>query len=184
MAVLSNTDLRARLALATEQRIIVEPLAEDAVQPASIDVRLGTQLLAWTGGRQVVDLAHDQSANWRLMSMLGGVWWLEPGRLYLATTLEYVQIPVDLLAHMHGRSTNARAGIVPHQEAGLLDPGYRGRPTLEITVLMWTVVRPADPIGQLTFETLSSPADPPYSGRYQGDHAPAPATPFRVERAP
>ena len=181
MAILSNVSLLARLALMSDQRLIVEPLGAGAVQPASIDVRLGELLFGWQG-QQRVDLIRDQGACWQPLSLVDGAWLLEPGRLYLATTLEHIVVPNDLVGYVHGRSTLARAGVVPHQQAGLLDPGYSGRPTMEITVLMPTVLRPRCPIGQLTFEELTCAADPPYRGRYQHDLGPVPALPFGGRR--
>lgn len=99
---------------------------------------------------------------------------LEPGKLYLAKTLEWVGIPYTMIAWIHGNSTPARwVGFQPHQQAGLLDPGYYGNPTLEITVEVpcyvpvSTVERPTR-IGQVVFAELRNGADPHYKGRYQG----------------
>lgn len=189
MAVLSNVDLRERLGLATEFAIVVDPLAPNAVQPSSIDVRLGNELFIWTGSQRV-DLTLDQSDQWSSCEIVtegedaqrGPYFWLWPKVLYLGTTMEYVEVPPDLVGNLRGKSTNARVGIVPHQEAGLLDPGYCGRPTVEITVMMPTILRPGMLIGQITFEELTCPADPPYSGRYQGDTKPTPARLLEAHR--
>jgi dCTP deaminase len=107
--------------------------------------------------------------------------------LYLGVTLEYVEIPTDLLCHVHGKSSLGREGIVIHQTAGLVDPGYRGNLTLEITVSHATILRPEMPIGQLTFQRLTTPSDTPYRGRYQDDREPVPSRlsqPVRSEVKP
>jgi dCTP deaminase len=167
------SDLSIKILLAGE-RLVVSPLAEGAVQPASVDLRLGDELLMRDAGG-VVDLSVDQAAEYApVHASENGRWLLFPERLYLATTFEWIRIPDDLVGHLHGRSTAARAGVVCHQQAGLLDPGYEGRPTLEITVVYPTYLRPRMPIAQLELLRLTSRAERPYLGRYQGASAPQP----------
>lgn len=184
MSVLSDVSLRAQIEAG---RLVIDPLADGAIQPASIDVRLGDKLLIWNGhdhGHGHIDLTRDQSSAWDACRLItddtmaaegGPYWWLWPGNLYLGVTLEYVAVPDDLLCHLHGRSSLGRLGIVIHQTAGLVDPGWRGKLTLEITVAYPTILRPDQPIGQLTFERLATPAADPYGGRYQGDVDPTPS---------
>jgi dCTP deaminase len=184
MSVLSDVSLRARIGAG---RLVVDPLAADAIQPASIDVRLGDGLRIWNGhdhGHGHVDLRRDQADAWDACRLIadddmakegGPYWWLWPGNLYLGATLERVEVPDDLLCHLHGRSSLGRLGVVIHQTAGLVDPGWRGRLTLEIAVAFPTILRPGQPIGQLTFERLTTPAERPYGGRYQDDAGPTPS---------
>lgn len=188
MSVLSDVSIHAQLATG---RLVVEPLAAGAVQPASIDVRLGDLLLIWMGidhGHGTVDPLRDQAGAWEAVELIGGdapagmpgpYWYLWPSKLYLAATLERVGVPDDLLCHLHGRSSLGRLGIVIHQTAGLVDPGWLGVLTLEITVAEPTILRPGQPIGQLTFERLTTPCENPYGSaglgsRYQGDAGPTP----------
>lgn len=171
MSVLSDVSLRAQLAAG---RLVVSPLAEGAIQPSSIDLRIGDDLISREPSG-IVDLTVDQSALYVPHGAIDdGRWVLWPGRLYLATTFEWLRVPTDLVGHLHGNSTLARAGIVAHQQSGLLDPGYEGRPTLEITVVYPTYLRPWQRIAQLELVRLTTPAAHPYAGRYQGASAPQP----------
>jgi dCTP deaminase len=173
MTVLSAQSLRRRLEWRTEQRIIVDPLREDAVGPASIDVRIGSRLRVY---RHPIMQRQTADKDWRDMLLNGNrCWFLEPGHAYLATTLEHITVPVDLACQLDGRSTQARMFVSLHQQAGWLDPGYSGCPTLEITVTLPVELAPFDPIGQLMFMHLDEPTDRPYVGRYQNDVAPTPA---------
>lgn len=181
MSVLSDVSLHAQIEAG---RIVVEPLGDDAVQPASIDVRLGDTMRLWQGhhhGEGTVDLLRDQTKAFEPVRLItdgeaarsdGPHFWLWPNNLYLGVTLEWIEVPDDLLCHLHGRSSLGRLGIVIHQTAGLVDPGWKGHLTLEITVVAPTILRPGQPIGQLTFQRLTTRAERPYAGRYQGDREP------------
>lgn len=178
MSVLSDVSLRAQI---EGGRLVIDPLAEGAIQPASIDLRVGDRLIS-REGTGPVDPEVDESKLYIAHEAIDeGRWWLWPGRLYLATTMETLGIPADLVGHLHGKSTLARAGIVVHQQAGLLDPGYEGRPTLEITVVYPTYLRPGQPIAQLELLRLTTPVERPYDGRYQHDIAPQPPRPTIAE---
>ena len=175
MSVLSDVSIRACLASLADPRLRIEPLAEGAIQPASVDIRLGDQMRVRERGA-IVDPLTGAGPIWRdVTACEDGSWLLWPGQLYLGVMLEFVQVPNDLLCLLHGRSTLAREGVTIHQQAGLLDPGYRGRATFEITVTHLTRLRPGMSIGQLTFHRLTTPVEQPYRGRYQDDDAPQPA---------
>jgi dCTP deaminase len=103
---------------------------------------------------------------------------LHPGDFVLGTTVERVEIPPDLIAHVEGRSSLGRLAVVVHATAGLCDPGYRGQITLELSNLGSAPVAlsPGMRISQLTFTELKRPAEEPYgSGRgskYQDQSGP------------
>ena len=154
------------------------------LQPASVDITLGEDFRHYRPPRwpqRIVtldsipaDLAEPQRTN------PDGVV-LAPGDFVLASTAEHFRIPDDLCAFLHGRSTLGRLGIACHVTAGLIDPGFAGSVTLEITNLgpLTVHLRPGDPVGQITFTQLDSPAARPYgsdglASRYQGQSGPTP----------
>ena len=49
----------------------------------------------------------------------------------LATTMEYIEIPNYITAFVEGRSSIGRIGLFI-QNAGWVDPGFKGRITLEL----------------------------------------------------
>lgn len=54
---------------------------------------------------------------------------IQPGEFMLATTMEYIRIPNDCAAFVHGRSSIGRLGLTV-QNAGFIDPGFHGEITL------------------------------------------------------
>lgn len=47
---------------------------------------------------------------------------LHPGRVVICSTVEWLRVPADLCAELHGRSSLARLGVLPHT-GGKVDPG-------------------------------------------------------------
>ena len=169
--ILSDTDIARRLEAGD---LVIDPLddPELQIQPASVDLRLGTEFLEFR--RTNIPCIHPDSERevdeyvTETVVEDGDAFILHPGDFVLGTTAERVEIPPDLLAHVEGRSSLGRLAIVVHATAGLCDPGYRGQITLELSNLGAAPValRPGMRVSQLTFTELSSPAERPYgSGR-------------------
>jgi len=162
MAVLSDRELHARQASDT----LVFPLGPDCIQPSSIDLRLGAELLIATpDGFRKHHLSDD------------GPFRLHQHTFLLASTLEWVEVPHDLVGVLVGKSSRAREGICV-ENAGYVDPGWKGRLTLEVVMFspVPTYLMLGERIAQIRFETLSSPCLKPYGsdgiGRYQNSHGP------------
>jgi dCTP deaminase len=92
---------------------------------------------------------------------------LWPGRFVLASTLEKVAMPNDVCAIVHDKSTWARRGVAVQNT--LIDPGFRGHVTLEITLHSWRLLRipRGTAICQFTFHVLDLLPEKPYRGKYQ-----------------
>jgi dCTP deaminase len=101
---------------------------------------------------------------------------IQPQELVLATTLERLGLPADLLGRLEGRSSLGRLGIIVHSTASLFHPGWEGHPTMELGNLgvMPVALYPGMRICAFTFQRLSSPAVRPYGSRpgdkYVGGH--------------
>lgn len=165
MTVLSDRDIRAALA---DGRIVVRPLAEGAIQPSSIDLRLGNEVrFATTGG------------GWRTHNLVeDGPIRMYQGGFVLGATLEWIEVTDTLVGVLVGKSSRAREGFVV-EAAGYCDPGWRGRLTLELSNRapepLWLM--PGMLIAQIRFEMLSSPCERPYgspglASRYQNSEGP------------
>jgi len=179
--ILSDADILDRLEAGD---LVVEPLDEPdlQIQPASVDLRLGREFLEFqhanipcihpTSEQEVAEYVEETVVD------EGGEFILHPGDFVLGTTVETVEIPDDLIAHVEGRSSLGRLAVVVHATAGLCDPGYRGQITLELSNLGTAPVAltPGMRISQLTFTELSSPAERPYGeergSKYQGQEGP------------
>lgn len=94
--------------------------------------------------------------------------WLWPFWGRLASTVERFNMPAGIMAEVKDKSTNARKFILVQNT--LIDPGFKGGLTLELTrFLPWPVrLRAGTPIAQIKFSYLSRPTDQPYAGKYQG----------------
>ncbi|MFD1309064.1 dCTP deaminase [Streptomyces kaempferi] len=176
--LLSDADLRAAIA---DGHLGLTPYDPDMVQPASIDVRLDREFLAFQNHRHTcINPAVEQEGLTRLVRVEGDEpFVLHPGEFVLASTYERVRLPNDLAARLEGKSSLGRLGLIAHSTAGFIDPGFEGHVTLELgnmatlPLLLW----PGMKIGQLCVIALSSPAEAPYGAgaigsRYQGQRGP------------
>jgi dCTP deaminase len=85
---------------------------------------------------------------------------IKPNELILALTKERLTMPLEYSGFVEGRSTYARFGISIHVTAPLIEPGFSGQITLEITnngPNKVELVPNEDAICQLIFFSLSSP---------------------------
>ncbi len=175
--ILSDRDLAERLARG-QIKIVPAPDPEVQIQPASIDLRLGTDFQTFNHTHQaLIDPAAPESFS-QLTSLVrlaaGERFIVHPGEFVLATTLEHVEIPDDLVARLEGRSSIGRLGIVIHSTAGYIDPGFKGTITLEISNLgrIAVALYPGMRICQIAFEEMSSPVSEGYgvrrTAKYQG----------------
>ena len=113
---------------------------------------------------------------------------IHPGEFCLGRTLEWVELPDDIVARIEGKSSLGRLGLIVHATAGFCDPGWKGTLTLELNNLTRIPIKlyPGLPIAQLSFMTLDRPALRPYGSpelgsHYQGQRA---ATESRYEGLP
>lgn len=104
---------------------------------------------------------------------------LQPGEFVLASTLEDIALPDDIVGRLEGKSSLGRIGLLIHSTAGYVDPGWQGHLTLELSnvaklpVTLYYGMK----IGQISFIRLTSPADRLYGdeglgSKYQGQAEP------------
>ncbi|HLC17074.1 MAG TPA: dCTP deaminase [Thermodesulfovibrionia bacterium] len=173
--ILSDRDIRKHL---TEGRIVIEPFPDLAVQlgACSIDLRLGSDFCIFEhskyayidlkGGFQVGDIMRNIHIGEDEPFIM------QPGEFVLATTVERIEIPDDLVGHIDGRSSLGRLGLIIHGTASIFDPGFRGKATLELSNIgtMAIALYPGMRICAFTFEQLSSPAEVPYYKKPKGKY--------------
>lgn len=152
--------------------LVIQPWEPGHLQPVSIDIRLGNHFLVWTAPVRLIDPEHPPEMTPITISDHSTLT-IAPGEMLLATTLERVEIPPDLVCFLEGKSSLGRLGLVIHQTAGIVDPGFQGQLTLEISVTGSSamLLRPGMLIAQLMFARCE-PANKPYghpdlNSRYQ-----------------
>ena len=98
---------------------------------------------------------------------LGKSFFLHPGELALAMTLESVTLPDNIVGWLDGRSSLARLGLMVHVTAHRIDPGWSGNIVLEFfnSGKLPLALKPGMKIGALSFEVLSGAAEKPYNAR-------------------
>jgi len=176
--------------LVADGRIVVDPFEETMVQPSSIDLRLGDSFRVFHNHRvTAIDLRDPpQNLTEEVVVDDGESFVIHPGEFCLGRTLEWVELPDDVVARVEGKSSLGRMGLIVHATAGFVDPGWRGTLTLELNNLTRVPIKlyPGLPIAQLSFMALDAPAERPYGSpglgsHYQGQVA---ATESRYEGGP
>lgn len=175
MTLLSDHSLR-HLLLTGQLRI--DPLNHDAVQPASVDLKLGDEFQPVTqpslSPLEAIDLANIKPVESDVFKMPSG-YLLSPRQFVLGTTLERIKVPSNIAGRVEGKSSLGRLGLLTHCTAGFIDPGFEGQITLELYNLSANpiILRPGLYICQVAFTFLDHPADYPYgdkalNSKYQG----------------
>lgn len=147
---------------------MIRPWNEQLVNPASLDLTLGSRLLIEDEGSSEL-VEHDISECTQESPFL-----LQPGEFVLAETEQMFNMPVDVAGLFFLKSSRARSGL-EHLHAGFADPGWNNSVlTMELfnsRKLHPISLYPHMRIGQMVFFKMASVPDKDYSitGRYNGN---------------
>ena len=149
-----------------DNRLAIEPLDPNQIQPASVDIRLGNTFSIVEDFPDGIVTMDNQIAY---KTITADRYVLMPGQFVLATTMEYFKLPDNLTAFVEGRSSLGRMGLFI-QNAGWVDPGFEGEITLELFNANKCAIelKAGRRVGQLVFAEMDKPALHPYNGKYQG----------------
>ncbi|HXR27299.1 MAG TPA: dCTP deaminase, partial [Candidatus Baltobacteraceae bacterium] len=125
MSVLSDRDIRAAVQAG---RIRVDPYDPTCLQPSSVDLHLDGTFRVFRNNRYpYIDVRQPQPDLTELVGIDGDEpFILHPGEFVLGQTLEWVELPDDLVARLEGKSSLGRLGLLIHSTAGYVDPGWKG----------------------------------------------------------
>ncbi len=149
----------------------------ERINGATVDIRLGNKFRVFlghtlacidiSGPKNEISAALDRAMSNEIILTEGEAFFLHPGELVLAVTLESVTLPNDLVGWLDGRSSLARLGLMVHVTAHRIDPGWQGSLVLECynSGKLPLALRLGMLIGALSFEPLSGPAVRPYNSR-------------------
>jgi dCTP deaminase len=178
MAVLSDRDIRAALQAG---RVRIDPYDASCLQPSSVDLHLDADFRVFRNNRYpFIDVRSEQPDLTELVTVAEDEpFILHPSEFVLGQTLEWVELPDDLVARLEGKSSLGRLGLLIHSTAGYVDPGWKGNLTLELSnvanlpIALYRGMK----IGQISFYNMSSPVERPYGSRelgskYQGQSTP------------
>ncbi|KAG8271473.1 hypothetical protein J6590_061028 [Homalodisca vitripennis] len=156
--------------------IIPRPPIE-RINGASVDILLGDKFRVFRGHTTAfVDLSGPKKNVTDAINLImsneiqlteDDTFFLHPGELALAVTMESITLPNNLIGWLDGRSSLARLGLMVHITAQRIDPGWQGKIVLEIynAGKLPLGLRPGMLIAALSFELLSGPASRPYHKR-------------------
>jgi len=182
--VLSDRDILAYLEAG---RIKITPEIDQSKQlsACSVDFWLGHTFMVFEHSRHSFIDPHSPNAVAESMRKIvvpeGEAFMMQPGDFVLASTVETLELPDDLVGRLEGRSSLARLGIIVHSTAALFEPGWIGTATMELGNLgrIAVALYPGMRICAFTFEQLSSPAATPYrlkpGNKYAGQTLPEPS---------
>ncbi|WP_147804927.1 dCTP deaminase [Alkalicoccus halolimnae] len=160
--ILSDQDIRAYL---EENKLHISPLEKHQIQPASVDLTLGTEFRRMKEEGAAM-LSLDRPVEEETFDQEKIV--LPPKSFLLATTEQHIELPDNLSAFVEGRSSIGRMGLFI-QNAGWVDPGFKGQITLELFNAnhLPIEITSGRRICQLVFAEMKSSAEEPYNGKYQ-----------------
>lgn len=179
MSILTKKQILERI---NSQNILFEPsLDEFQIQAHAIDLRLGYTFLLpkrWhltEKGREALNIDHlsDHRPDYFDVIELekSQTFELLPGEYVLASTLETVGIPEDLMAILYPRSSTNRKGLSVDL-TGIVDSGYKGQLAIPIrnnTESQTIKLYPGERFCQIVFEKLDENAEIKESRYHQKD---------------
>jgi len=179
--ILADREILAALEVG---RIVIDPAPDLETQlgSVSVDFRLGQTFMIFEHSRHsFIDPRNPRSIGEAMRTITIGedeAFIMQPGDFALASTIESLTLPDDLLGRLEGRSSIARLGITVHSTAAVFEPGWVGTATMELSNLgrMAVALYPGMRICSFSFETVSSPVLTPYrdkrNAKYAGQRTP------------
>jgi dCTP deaminase len=132
------------------KNIVIEPLTLENIGTNSVDLTLSKTLLMYTDF--VLDVRKKNPYSEITIPEEGLI--LQPGILYLASTVEYTEtlrhVPI-----LHGKSSLGRLGLFVHITAGFGDTGFKGHWTLELACIQPVKIYPGMKIAQICYHDIS-----------------------------
>jgi dCTP deaminase len=170
MSLLSYNELRELVG----QNVITDVPLEH-INAASIDVRLGSDILIERACNRSVSLRDRQNLTMESYPIGEAGYRLDPGEFILAHTIEKFNLPDDICAEFKLKSSGARIGL-NNVLATWCDAGWHGSAlTLElqnVTRHHSIILREGDRIGQMLFYRVTPVPDAVSyrtRGRYNND---------------
>lgn len=149
-------------------------LADEQIQPCSIDIRLSNIFWLPVNKRSKIDLRKSKLAemsprrHWRPITLKPNeCHTIRPGEMLLGRTYEKFSMPSTLAGMIVGRSSFARMGLAVHCTGGFINPGWSGYMPLQLINLGPHSIKvfPYLPVCQLMLIKLSETPENLYGER-------------------
>ncbi len=177
MAVLSDIDINNAL---VSGRIKIESADPEGVRSsihaASVDLTLGRYFKIYDHTKLAILDPKEKELISSVMRTIeiedSKPFIIQPGEFVLGVTQEIVSIADDLMARLEGRSSIGRLGVIIHATAGLVNPGFSGSFTLEISNInrMPIALYPGMHICQISFEEMTTRVSESYADKKESKY--------------
>ncbi len=159
--ILTGPEIQRRL----NSDITITPFDPKLLNPNSYNLRLCDEIMVYQ--EFPLDMKKDNPVEKFKISEEGLV--LQPGKLYLARTLEHTETK-NLVPMLEGRSSIGRLGLYVHVTAGFGDVGFSGFWTLEMHCVHPIRVYAGVQICQIFYHTVQGDiVEYKKSGKYQSN---------------
>ena len=170
------------------QKIVIDPWDPGMLQPASVDLGLGSKLRVFRSSKlPYIDVMRDSPDLTEPVEIDEvNPFFLHPNEFALGVILERICLPRDIAGRLDGKSSLGRLGLLVHSTAGWVDPGWRGHLTLELSnvsglpITLYSGMK----VSQISFLQLTAPARHVYGSKeldtkYRDQAEPAPSQYYR-----
>lgn len=167
MTVLVDHEIRRQI---ERGHIGVYPFDPSLIQPNSLDIRLGNHFVFYKPGVDIIDTRVPETIAEYTKELRADAFVVYPFEFVLARSLEVITMPEDMMGILEGKSSLARLGVTIHQTGGVIDSGFAGSITFEISNVNShpVTIYEGMPVAQIVFHDLGGAVvEKPYSGKYQ-----------------
>jgi dCTP deaminase len=153
-----------------EKKLRIEPLSTELLQNVGIDLRISERILRLKSEKKELDTYRATNLDQYYRAQTGRSFVIKAGENILASTIERIILPTDLVGFVHLKSTYARLGLL--LSTGVVSPGFEGKLTFEMHGGSFPIrIHSNEAILCVFLAKLASNAKP-YEGRYQGQSGP------------
>jgi dCTP deaminase len=160
----------------------IDSAAPETIRENGVDLRLGDEFCRFNPNAPELDTrgSFDRETYYKCHRVGPEGFRVNPHEHVLATTLETVCLPDDLVGLVNVRSTFARLGL--YIPPTVIDAGFCGQVTIEIIGSAYPVrLYPGQRFLHVVLVKTTSPVARPYRGKYQGQRG---VTPPRLDPGP
>ena len=166
--ILSDYDLTNAI---THKRIVIRPFSRETIRENGIDMRLADEIAHHRelGDGFVLDPTNQRHVgSTYAITKRARRFTIKAKEQVLLSTLEYLELPDDIMGFVEIRSTWARHGLsVPPT---IIDAGFKGNITLEVinNAPYAIELKPKQRFAHIVFMKTNNRVFNSYSGRYMG----------------
>ncbi len=156
----------------------ITPLSPDTIRENGIDLRLGDEYCRFNQDAPELDTAEpfDRRTYYQCSKAGREGYTIKPYEHLLATTIETICLPDDLVGLVNVRSTYARLGL--YIPPTVIDAGFCGQVTIEIIGSAYPIrLYPGQRFLHVVLVKTTSPVAKPYNGKYQHQKGVTPPKP-------